>query len=94
MLSIRSIFLFINILYIKYFLIARLFFSLSSIKLISNFLSNLLLSNFITSFKALAKFNSLIILFNKFLYKLINLENTYIFIIILEYISSIRYRIR
>ena len=92
--SIRSIFLFIDILYIEYFLIARLFFLLSFMKSIFNFLSNSLLSNLITSFKTLIKLNSSTILFNKFLYKLINLESAQIFVAILEYISNIRYRIR
>ena len=94
MLSIRSIFLSIDILYIKYLLIARVFFLLSFIKSIFNFLNNSLLSNLATSFKALIKFNSSIILFNKFLYKLINLESARIFVIILKHISNIRYYIR
>ena len=67
---------------------------LSSIKLIFKLSNNLILLKLATSLKALAKPDSLLILSNKFLYRLFNLKDIYIFLVNLEYISNIRFRIR
>ena len=94
MLYIRSISFYIVILRIEYFSTTRVFFSLSSIKLIFKLSNSLILLKLATFLKALTKLGSSLILSSKFLYKLFNLESVYIFLANLEYISNIRFRIR